>query len=1179
MDDDCIGPYRIVEPLGQGAMGVVFRARHIGSERAVALKTVKVPSPRLLESIRREVHALTRIRHPGVVRIVDNGVHRGRPWYAMDLLEGESLRRFGERIWSRYRLPWAGVSKTEGLSETDAVGTEPARLEPAPAEPTSPMQTRRTGDMLPAAAAELATVVKLTRRVCATLAFLHGEGFVNCDLKPENILLVEGRPVIIDFGLSAHHPGGSGREALEIQRGGAGTIPYMSPEQIRGEFLDARSDLYSIGCLLYELVTGQPPFVGPPRVVLAQHLVAEPIPPSELVSGVPDSLERLILKLLAKNQADRFGHADEVAAELGELGGDVRHLPNFPPARSYLYRPRFVGREQIVAELGQLRDRALGGHGALVLLGGESGVGKTRVAMELTRVAPGSRVQMVASESLTLSAHDTATVGAAPLHSLRPFLQAVADRCQEGGPDVTERLLGDRRPVLALYEPLLAQVPSRTIAPPALLLDVEASRQRLFKYLSETLARLASEQPLFWVLDDVGRADELSVAFLQSLTREYLDTTPIFILCTYRTEEPNDAVAAMIGLPHTTHVTLPRLDQQAVQSMMGDMLALPTPPTGFVSFVTQQAEGNPFFVGEYLRTAVAERLLYRDEQHTWQMVGQGSPSTEDYRSLMLPRSLRELIEQRLRRLSPAARQAGLAAAVLGRESEVELIREVAALSDEAAVGAIDELLRRQVLEQSEPGRMRFVHDKLREVTYADAGLERIEEVHGRAATALEARGGDGPEANRAWAALGHHFAAAKRPESAARYLKLAADHARATYANGEAIQLYREAIKQVTQLTLRLVGESAAWQGTLITLHESLADVLSLRSQRVEARSAYDEALVRTIEHQRALRARLYRKLGKTWETQHAHEEALRYYSRARDEATAAALLEPSDARDEWIQVRIDELWVYYWLNRVAEMDALCDELAPVIQSHASPLQRSRFLRTLWMRNLRRDRYVAREETVRLARSALDASKESGDQAQILADQFAIGFVLLFHQQLDRATAEIQVALSMAEEGGDIGRQARCLTYLSLAARMGGSHDETRALTDRSAEVAIAAGMRDYAAAARAHHAWLLLREGSADAAITVAREVREMWRQLSLVFPFHWIAALPLLEATLQRGEIAEAISCAEAILDPSQQLLPGSASDALANACRCWARGDRNGAAAALTLALRYLEPTGYC
>jgi serine/threonine protein kinase/tetratricopeptide (TPR) repeat protein len=1176
MDDDCIGPYRIVEPLGRGSMGVVYRARHVGSEHAVALKTVRVPSPRLLESIRREVHALTRIRHPGVVRIVDNGVHRGRQWYAMDLLEGESLRRFGERIWSRHRIRWASLSETDALSATDAVGTQPSKSRSE--DPPSAVRSWYASDLLPAAAGELRTVVKIVRRLCATLAFLHGEGFLNCDLKPENVLLVEGQPVIIDFGLSAHHPGCSSREALEAQQGGAGTIPYMSPEQIRGDFLDARSDLYSMGCLLYELLTGRPPFLGPPRVVMAQHLFAAATPPSELVSGVPRTLEHLVLKLLEKDLAARFGHADEVAAELAELGEDVRQLPNFPPARSYLYRPRFVGREQIVADLGQLRDRALSGHGALVLLGGESGVGKTRVAMELTRLAPGSRVQIVASESVALSTHDNATVGSGPLHSLRPFLQAVADCCQEGGPDVTEHLLGDRRSVLALYEPLLAQVPARGHSPPVLPLDVEASRQRLFNYLSETLARVADRQAVLLVLDDVGRADELSVAFLRSLTREYLDATPLFILCTYRSEEPSDAVAALSRVSHATHVTLPRLDQDAVRSMVGDMLALPSPPTGFLSFVAQETEGNPFFVGEYLRTAVAERLLYRDQSHTWKMFGQDDPSPAEYRSLGLPRSLRELIEQRLRRLSPAARQAGLAAAVLGRESDADLIREVAGLSDDAAVGAIDELLRHQVLEQAKPGQLRFVHDKLREVAYTDAGADRLEGTHGRAATALESRTVNGPDASRTWAILGHHFAAARRPQLAAGYFKLAADHARATHANGEAIRLYREAINQVSQLTLQLVGDAATWHDTLTALHEALADILSLSGQRADARIAYDAALGRAGDLRPATRARLCRKIGKTWETQHAHDEALRYYGRARDEVAEASLLEPSEARDEWIQVRIDEIWAYYWLNRIPEMDARCSELEPVIENRGSPVQRSGFLRTLWMRDLRRDRYVAREETVRLARSALAASKESGDPGQILADQFAVGFVLLFHQQLERAVVDLDVALTMAEEGGDLGRQARCLSYLSLAARMRGSLEETRALTARSAKIAAAAGMRDYAAAARANQAWLLLREGNADAAITVAREVRETWRQMALVFPFHWLAALPLLEATLQRGDLAEAISCSEEILEPSQQLLPGSASDALANAIRCWTRGDRAGAAAALTLALRYLEPTGY-
>lgn len=1176
MDTDRIGPYRIVEPLGRGAMGVVYRARHTTSARAVALKTVKVASPRLLDSIRREIHALRRIHHPGVVRIVEDGVHHGRPWYAMDLLEGENLRRFGQRLWSPYRARWLGARERETMSVTDAVSG-------AVAGDTTGLDARASLDRWgterpPAAGGALRTALQITRRICATLAFLHGEGFINCDLKPENILLVDGAPVIVDFGLTTSNPSVSSREALEAHGGMSGTLPYMSPEQIRGEFLDARSDLYSIGCLLYELVTGAPPFDGDTQSVLVQHLSAAPVPPTEVVTGVSQELERLILRLLEKDLADRFGHADEVASELAALSEDIRQLPNFPPARSYLYRSRFVGREAFLEDLARRRDEAFCGRGALVLIGGESGVGKTRLAMELTRVGSGSRIQVVTSEASPLPPDSSSAIGPAPLHALRPLLQAVADRCQEGGPDVTERLLGDRRSVLALYEPLLAQVPAHGPAPVAIPLDTESSRRRLFQYLAETVAEVARDQPLFLVLDDVGWADELSLSFLQSLTPEYLASTRVFILGTYRIEEASPALAALLHRPHATNLTLPRLAPAAVHSMVADMLALRDPPSPFVEFVAGHAEGNPFFVAEYLRTAVAEQILYRNQRHSWQVLGRDDRAPSDYQSLQLPRSLRELIEQRLRSLTPAARQTALAAAVLGREADVESVRVVASVSDDTAVSAIDELLRRQVFEQPEAGRVRFAHDKLREVAYRDASHPLLCELHARAAESLEARWHGVPIPSQLLATLGHHFAVAKRPEPAARYFKLAAEHARATYANDDAIRSYRQAIQQVNGMLLQLESDATRWRVTLIELQEALADVLGLAGQREEARASYEQALAGMEEAHRAARSRLYRKIGKTWETQHEHADALRNYSLASLTIEGNPSAAPEDERDEWINARVDQLWVYYWLNQVPEMHRLCRELAPVIESGASPLQRARFLRTLWMRNLRRDRYVATEETVRYARAALAASNESGDAAQLLADQFGMGFVLMFQHQIDEAAASLQAALAMAERGGDLGRQARCLAYLALTARMRRDLDAAAAFTDRGADVASRAGMRDYVAAARANRAWLALRRGDSRSALSLAQEALDIWKALSFAFPLQWIALIPLLDAALSTGDLRRAVACAEAVLDPSQQLLGGSASDALARAARCWASGDAGGATSALELGLNHLDVTGY-
>jgi serine/threonine protein kinase/tetratricopeptide (TPR) repeat protein len=1173
MDLQGIGPYRIVESLGQGAMGVVYRARHATSERAVALKTVRVPSPRLLDSIRREIHALTRIRHPGVVRILDNGVHEGRPWYAMDLLEGESLRHFGQRIWSRHRQPTIPVGVTEGLSETDALSAGITDL-----APISSKEHPQLDGTLPAAGGELVAVVKIIRRVCAALAYLHGEGLINCDLKPENILLVRGEPVIIDFGLTAHHPGGSSREELEAIPGMAGTVPYMSPEQIRGEFVDARSDLYSVGCLLYELVVGAPPFSGSPRGIVTQHLSSEPLPPSASVTGVPEQLEQLILRLLAKDVRDRSGHADEVAVELAEIGADARRLSDHPPARPYLYRPRFVGRDAIVRELTQLRDRAAAGSGSLILLGGESGSGKTRVAMELTRVAPASFMRVVTSESQAFSSSQAATVGTAPLHSMRSLLRAVADRCQEGGPDAAERFLGHRRSVLALYEPLLAQIPAHEPLAPVVPLGVEASRHRLFTYLAETLAILAEDQPLLWVLDDIGWADELSLAFLASLGKDFLEATPVLIFCTYRSEEAPEAVTALTLEEHAVHVMLPRLEQPAVQSIVADMLALRDVPNRFVEFVTRQAEGNPFFVAEYLRTAVSERLLFRDQQHSWRFFRDGEEAQTQYESFALPRSLRAHIEHRLRQLSPAARQAGLAAAVLGREADVHLVGTVAALSESAVVEAVDELLRRQILEQKGPARLRFAHDKLREVAYSDASPERLCELHARAGTLLEERFRDHSDAERPWATLGHHFAVAKRFEPAARYLKLAADHARATHANGEAISLYRDAIEQINQMRLLLAAGSDPSHDALVDLHEALGDVLNVTGKRDEARVEFRRALELVRDAEKLPRARLHRKTGKAWEGEFRLGEAIQCYGLALTTIGAPPCRASLEERAEWIQVQIEQLWAHYWKDSVAEMEQITRELQPVVLAYGSQSQRARYFHTQALKNLRRDRYVVSEETLALAQNAVRICKQGPALQEFPMIQFLSGFVLFFHGSTSAAEGELSSALAQAERAGEIGQQTRALTYLTLIARRRGLLEKTQTQAERCLALATQAGQREYVAAAHANRAWVALRRGDIAGARTVAGEALGIWRGLTAVFPFHWLAVLPLVECELATGHIEEAVKHARALLAGNQHCLPGDGYRDVGHAVASWDASDAAGAEATLRAALGALGRAGY-
>lgn len=1168
MESPTIGSYRIIDALGQGAMGVVYRARHVTSERAVALKTVRVPSPRLLDGIRREIRALTRIRHPGVVRILDDGVHEGRPWYAMDLLEGESLRHFGNRVWSPFRVPLQPVGMTEGLTETDALPRETSLETASNAGVADP---RIITGLAPAAGGELKAVMRILRRICATLAYLHGEGFINCDLKPENILLMDGQPVIIDFGLTAHHPGGSSREALEASGSAAGTIPYMSPEQLRGEFLDARSDLYSVGCLLYELVVGAPPFSGAPRQVMTGHLETPPVPPSERVSGVPARLERVILRLLSKNLNDRYGHADEVAAELAELAEDVARLSEFPPARPYLYRPRFVGREALLQHLVMLRERAADGAGAFALIGGESGVGKTRLAMEVTRFAPPSRMLVVAGESSALSASSAAGVGPAPLHTVRPLLQAVADRCQEGGSDVTEQLLGHRRAVLALYEPLLAEVPAREPLAPAAVLGAAQSRQRLFTYLAEVIAAFAHERPLLWIIDDIGWGDELSLAFLRSLTPDFFESAPVLIVCTYRSEERPEAVAELAALAHVKHVVLPRLEPPAVQTMLTDMLAVRELPRGFVELIAREAEGNPFFVGEYLRTAVTERALVRRVSET-----QEGGTAEAHANIALPRSIREHIQRRLAQLTPVARQTVLAAAVLGREVESGALCTVADLVDESSVEALNELLRRQVLEQREPGKLRFAHDKLREVIYAGASRAQLRDLHLRAARALESRTAAGEGG--LWATLAHHFAIAELREPTIRYLTLAADEAKLKFANGEAIRLYREAIRVTREEQLLLTSDERSWNSKLAAIHESLGDVLGLPGEREEARASYQAALEYGERTDSVGRARLQRKLGKSWEAGLELDDALRCYAAARRTLPADPSGGTSPERDEWIQVCIEELWVHYWRNSLEDMEAASRSLGPVVRSHGTPAQKARFFHTQALERLRRERYAVGNETLELAREAVGACVTGHALAELPMVRFLLGFALLFHDSLDAAETELAEALRLAELSGERSQQARCLTYLTLVSRRRGLVDVVVERAERTERVSSQSAMREYLAAAWAHQGWAALKRGERDAARRAAERACGVWRELKAVFPFQWLARLILVECELADGATERAVEHAEPLLARHQHALPARALGSFEEGRRFWAEGEHSRATASLRAGLGALAEAGY-
>lgn len=856
------GPFRVLERIGQGGMGVVYRARHESTGQIVAVKSVRLPRQHQIASLRREIRALMRIRHPNIVRIEAEGIAEGLPWYAMELLEGQTLAGYATVLWQEHRVPcstdgslYQGTTLLEGSWPSDESSqtltprtpTGPDTERDPTTEEVDPDGTR--GPLPPVAAGHLGEVLRLLRDLCLPLAYLHSKGIVHRDLKPGNVFLrADCTPVLTDFGVVSQARGSVGREVVEVAGMPIGTVAYAAPEQLLGHFVDARADLYAFGCILYELLVGRRPFLASTISELAyQQLELPPVPPSLRVAGVPSRLEKLVLHLLAKRPRDRMGHADDVAhalsSTLEELGAPRgEEAPDLTPlstTQTYLYRPEMAGREEVLARLEGGLEQASRGHGACVLLGGESGIGKTFLCTEVTRRAIQQGFAVVTGRGIPISTLDTATVGfkAAPLHLFRPALQTVADWCLEKGPAATAEIFsagdprseargdtrGDSCSVLAPYEPCLRELPGLKAQPVQPRFSAKEAHGRVLDALAGVLTRFAAVRPLLLVLDDLQWADELSLDALAHLAAMGHEVHPLLIVGTFRQEEAGDALAELLRAPDIVHLDLGRLGERAVGSIVGDMLALAEPPPALVRVLARLSEGNPFFVAEYLRAAVAERLLYREEGR-WQVAG-GAESETVYEALPLPRQLRQLVARRLSGLSDQTYQVVEVASVLGREVDSEQLAELAGLNEAALLEAAKELLARQVFEEMSGG-YRFVHDKLRESTYERIPPERRRELHGRAAYAVERQLADPDCARLAFSTLAHHFTRAEVWSKAIEYLERAGQQALRSFSNREAVAFFTEALAAAPRVAegvgrLRL----ARWERALTEAQLGLGDL------------------------------------------------------------------------------------------------------------------------------------------------------------------------------------------------------------------------------------------------------------------------------------------------------------------------------------------------------------------
>lgn len=762
--------YRVVRLLGQGAMGQVFEVSDRVRNRNLALKILSDQANS--QQLAAEFHFISGLKHPGIVRVYDFGLNpQGRPYFTMDLVDGDSLSETLHK-----------VNQQEFL--------------------------------------------RLLSELCRALSYVHDRGILHGDLKPENITVVTDpvsgvrRVVLLDFGLAHAYT-----TSQHKQRGG--TLLYAAPELLRGRSEDVRTDLYSLGAVLFEVVTGRPPVTGESTQRIIHSILHDHPPrPDEINPDVHPRLSEIILRLVRKDASLRYQSASEVAIELEALiGTSPGHT--MQTSSGYIGGAALVGRDEAMHALQDAWRAAEHGHGRLVFLTGEEGIGKTRLIEELR-----TRAQL--SGGLVLdtrfSAGDTL-----PLTPIAQLLRALTSLGGGGNEDADAEAL-----TLAIdrVTSLRRQGGVRNVAE-----EIE----QLVDFLTRRFVAVSGRRALLVIFEDIHFAApeirDLILALGLTLRRE-----SILVGVTYRDEEIldtaegqtfSDRVWSVIDESGVQYVPLRRLSAPDTLRLVDALLGPVDGATRLMDTIFGQSDGNPYMVEETLRYLVDENILLRVPGR-WML--SKSANLDAFKHLASG-EVRAASERRLRFLEVDTRKVLEAAAVWGDRFTVGHLAQILRWETTRVVEGLLSAVRRSLIQRQDDGGevyYYFAQRGAREslVDALEAAWRR--ELHSRCAAIVRRALLQGnPELHEA---LSYHYFQAGLPMRALWHGISAASRYQQTLLPSRAYFIYRELVS--------IADEYATVHTLPVFVRESMGDLLMTLGRFEDARAIYEEAKEKLLTKQ-----------------------------------------------------------------------------------------------------------------------------------------------------------------------------------------------------------------------------------------------------------------------------------------------------------------------------------------
>jgi class 3 adenylate cyclase/tetratricopeptide (TPR) repeat protein len=829
-------------------------------------------------------------------------------------------------------------------------------------------------------------------------------------------------------------------------------------------------------------------------------------------------------------------------------------------------RGLLVGRQPEMAVLGRALRNALNGHGSVVILLGEPGLGKTHLVQECRRRFIAWAGAADGRLPLWLEGRCASYASATPYGLYQQLLAYWAGVAPEEAEPVLRLAL--ERALTAVTGstdqfPLLARMMGLSSGATAGRMSPEELRRTTFAALRSVVSRLVATSPVVLALEDLHWADPTSLHLTLHLA-PLAGEQPLLILLTSRSEAGLEIADLERSLPDglpVHHVLLGPLSAEAerelAQSLIGE-----NPGQEVLDAMLASVEGNPLFLEERLSSLLETRTIVH-QQGRWRLAeGAGTE---------VPVVLERLVRSRVDRLSPAAREIVRPASVLGTQFAVSLLTAVCA-TDQPLGPAVNELCAKDLLQEvtgaPEPA-LRFRHALIQEATYE--GLLQAERrlLHGRAAWTLEAAAAGRME--EVAAVLGRHFAAAGETERALTYLEMAGDHATGAFANDEAIASFRAAL----DIAYEQPARSETTTKAAVRLNDKLANVLWRTGRRGQAREAFDDALRLCDAPDVLLRAHLLTRLGRLEMAEHHYEAA----TEAFDAAEALYADDPwgqdDAAVDQWLELmlagRADLLAMR---GEPEQAMAILETVRPLVEARGTPARKFSFYHVLAMGPVVRRRFRVEEADIANIRACLAAAAQSDDEKDVGYATYFAGWLLWLHDDLAQAQEHLERALALAERIGEAILLGQSLLMLALTAVRRRDTEMVRSLAPRALAAAEAMVSSDCAAAVKACLAWLAWQDRRPDDVLTLSDQVEEH----EATFISRWVYLWPLAAVHLDAGNLPAAVAAARQILDPAQQRLPDDLETAVETACLAWDQGQPEAAREKLAAALAVARDQRY-